>query len=84
MAEPLAEKVVQPAVNPKHLAYCPAMDLIALATVEHQVRVYRLNGQEAFSVASKLNDGEIKGIKWKPDGTYFRHPVASQSREQQR
>lgn len=78
MAELLAEKVVQPAAIPKQLAYCPAMDLIALATVDQRVRVYRLNGQEGFSVTSKPDDGEIRAIKWKPDGTYFRCSVYPQ------
>ncbi len=68
MADPLAEKVVQPAINPKHLAYCPTMDLIALATVDEQVQVYRLNGQKVFSVQSRDSSIKIGRIKWKPNG----------------
>lgn len=68
MASPIAEKVVQPAVNPKHMAYCPTMDLIALATVDEQVQVYRLNGQKVFSVHSRDSTAKIGRIKWKPNG----------------
>lgn len=69
MADPLAEKVVQPAVNSDHLAYCPTMDLIALATVDEQVHVFRLNGQKVFGVASKRTPAKVKRITWKPNGT---------------
>jgi len=69
MAEPLAEKLVQPAVNPRHLAYCPTMDLVALATIDDQIHVYRLNGQEVFGVTNKGDFGKINQIKWKPNGT---------------
>ena len=64
----LAEKVVQPAINPKHLAYCPTMDLIAFATVDDQVHVHRLNGQRVFGVSGKQSLGEVKSIEWKPNG----------------
>lgn len=64
----LAEKVVQPAINPKHLAYCPTMDLIAFATVDEQVHVHRLNGQKVFGVSGKQSIGRVKSIKWKPNG----------------
>lgn len=68
MLNMLAEKVVQPAINPKHLAYCPTMDLIASATIDDQVSVYRLNGQRVFGVSSKPGMGKIRGIRWKPNG----------------
>lgn len=68
MLNMLAEKVVQPAINPEHLAYCPTMDLIASATVDDQVSVYRLNGQKVFGVSSKSGPGKITGIRWKPNG----------------
>lgn len=68
MAEPLAEKVVQPAMNPTHVAYCPTMDLVALATVDEQVQVYRLNGQKVFGIINKQTSGQIDQLKWKPNG----------------
>ena len=68
MTEPLAEKVIQPAINPTHVAYCPTMDLIALATIDEQVQVYRLNGQKVFGIVNKQTSGQIDQLKWKPNG----------------
>ncbi len=68
MAEPLAEKVVQPAINPAHVAYCPTMDLVALATTDEHVQVYRLNGQKVFGILNKQTSVQIDQIKWKPNG----------------
>ena len=65
----LAEKVIQPAINPKHLAYCPTMDLIALVTLDEQVHIYRLNGQRVFGVSGKHSAGSVSSIQWKPNGT---------------
>ena len=70
MANPLAEKVVQPALIPEHLAYCPTMDLIAVATVDKFVRLYRLNGEEVVGIANRPNTCEVRRIKWKADGKY--------------
>lgn len=77
MADWLAEKVVQPAANPDHLAYCPTMDLISLATIDEQVHVFRLNGQKVFGVASKRTPAKVRRIIWKPNGTYqsLRHQL---------
>lgn len=71
----LAEKNVQPAINPRHLAYCPTMDLIALATVDEKVHVYRLNGQKIFSVSTKSPTARVNFIKWKPNGEHFQIPA---------
>lgn len=68
MAEPLAEKVVQPAINPKHMAYCPTMDLIALASIDEHVNVYRSNGQKVFGNTNKHSVNKVNQIKWKPNG----------------
>ena len=68
MAEPLAEKVVQPAINSAHVAYCPTMDLVALATIDEQVQVYRLNGQKVFGILNKQTPAHVDQIKWKPNG----------------
>jgi anaphase-promoting complex subunit 4 len=50
------------------------MDLIALATEDEQLHVFRLNGQEVLS-ADLAGDpyldevkGEIRGVRWKNDG----------------
>ena len=68
MLNMLAEKVVQLAINPSHLSYCPTMDLIASATIDEQINVHRLNGQKVFGVSSKSGMGRIRGIRWKPNG----------------
>ena len=68
MTDPLAEKLVQPAVSPQHLAYCPTMDLIALGSIDEHVHVYRLNGQKVFGIANKHSTRKLRQIKWKPNG----------------
>lgn len=68
MADPLAEKLVQPAINPRHLAYCPTMDLIALASIDECIHVYRLNGQKVFGITKKQSANKVTQIKWKPNG----------------
>lgn len=75
MTEPLAEKVVQPAINSAHVAYCPTMDLVALATIDEQVQVYRLNGQKVFGIVSKQTSGQIDQLKWKPNGIAALNPL---------
>jgi anaphase-promoting complex subunit 4 len=64
----LAEKVVPEAIKLDLLTYCPSMDLIALATLDEQVHVFRLNGQKVFSVANKIPDCKILQLEWKPNG----------------
>ena len=68
MADPVAEKIVQPALQLEHVAYCPTIDLIALSTIDEYVHVYRLNGQEVFGVTDRQGASEVRRIKWKPDG----------------
>ena len=68
MADFMVEKVVQPAIDPRHAAYCPTMDLIALSTVDGQTHVYRLNGQKVFGVPNKEEPGRVSQIRWKPNG----------------
>ena len=68
MAEFMAEKVVQPAIDTEHAVYCPTMDLIALSTVDGQIHVYRLNGQKVFGVLNKEEPGRVSQIQWKPNG----------------
>lgn len=68
----LFHKIVHPAIIPHHLACCPTMDLIALATIDQKVHVYRLNGQNVFGVASKQLGVKVNQIKWKPNGAKAR------------
>lgn len=64
----LAEKVMHQPIKLENVAYCPTMDLIALATADEQVHVYRLNGQRVFGVSNKKNGCRITRLQWKPDG----------------
>ena len=77
MAEPLAEKVVQPAFNSEHVAYCTTMDLIAMSTIDSQAHVFRLNGQKVFGVSNKQESGRVGQLQWKPNGEIFQVPTAS-------
>ena len=67
MLTPLGEKVLQTAINPKFIRYCPTMDLLAVATMDDHVHVYRFNGQEVFEITSK-QQAKIQQVVWKPNG----------------
>ena len=64
----LAEKVVHQPIKVDIFVYCPTMDLIALATFDEQVHVYRLNGQRVFGVPNKKLDCSVRQLRWKPNG----------------
>ncbi|MCJ1402966.1 hypothetical protein MMC11_006188 [Xylographa trunciseda] len=64
----LAEKIVHLPIKIDNLAYCPTMDLIALATVDEHVHVYRLNGQRVFAVSNRKPDCSVRQLRWKPNG----------------
>ena len=79
---PIAEKLLPAKCKLGTLTYCPTMDLIALATVDEEVHVFRLNGQRVFGGSfhgdeSRDDDddddnedggNEVRGIAWKSDG----------------
>ncbi len=70
MLNMLAEKSLHTPVRADLLAYCPTMDLIAAATGEERVYVYRLNGQRVLGLGNnKKDDVAVRGVQWKPDGT---------------
>jgi anaphase-promoting complex subunit 4 len=64
----LAEKSLQSAVKPNAFAYCPTLDLLALATHEERVYVYRLNGQRVVGAGAKKQALKVQSIRWKPTG----------------
>lgn len=64
----LAEKTLQSPIDPRHITYCPTMDLLALATADGQVHVFRTNGQRVFGIPKKETTGDIADLVWKPDG----------------
>lgn len=52
------------------VAYCDVHDLIAtISDATGDVVVYRINGQTAFVVKGRGNDGRVTVLKWKPDGS---------------
>lgn len=62
------------------LAYCPTMDLIALAAEDDQLHVFRLNGQRVFGGSfggdpyldeDAKEKGELRGLRWKNNGMFF-------------
>lgn len=75
---PVGEKSLPAKCKPQAVAYCPTMDLIALATEDEELRVFRLNGQRVFGgsfggdpyLGEDEEDGEIRGMAWKGDGEF--------------
>lgn len=84
----VAEKTLPAKCKDGLLTYCPSMDLIALASEDEQVHVFRLNGQQVLE-ADLAGDpyldeakGEVRGIGWKNDGrflSYSLHAASSSS-----
>jgi anaphase-promoting complex subunit 4 len=68
MLNVLGEKLLQQAIQNDLIAYCPTMDLIALATVDQQVHVFRINGQKVFGVPNRDSQSQVKQLEWKPNG----------------
>ena len=67
--EVLCEKSLHQAADPRLIAYCPSMDLVALGSTDHQVLIYRLNGQRVYGATQKSSALSVEGIRWKPNGT---------------
>ncbi|KGO38728.1 Anaphase-promoting complex subunit 4 [Penicillium expansum] len=73
---PVGEKSLPAKCKAQAVAYCPTMDLIALATEDEELRVFRLNGQRVFGgsfggdpyLGEDEEDGEIRGMAWKGNG----------------
>ncbi len=65
-----AEKVLAQPVLPCLLTLCPTMNLIAVATSEKQLEVFRHNGQRALAMKRPAGNAIINRIDWFPDGTY--------------
>lgn len=75
---PVGEKSLPAKCKLGSLAYCPSMDLIALATEDDELRVFRLNGQRVFGgsfggdpyLGEDEEDGEIRVLTWKGNGKF--------------
>ncbi|CAG7922612.1 unnamed protein product [Penicillium olsonii] len=73
---PVGEKTLPAKCKAQTVAYCPTMDLIALATEDEELRVFRLNGQRVLGgsfggdpyLGEDEEDGEIRGMAWKGNG----------------
>ncbi|KAJ6137253.1 Anaphase-promoting complex subunit 4 [Penicillium samsonianum] len=73
---PVGDKSLPAKCKARAVAYCPTMDLIALATEDEELHVFRLNGQRVFGgsfggdpyLGEDEEDGEIRGMAWKGDG----------------
>jgi anaphase-promoting complex subunit 4 len=68
--ELLGEKALHQAANPRLLAYCPSMDLLALGSTDQQVLIYRLNGQRVSVATQGRSSPSVEKIGWKPNGTF--------------
>lgn len=75
---PVGEKTLPAKCKAQAMAYCPTMDLIAVATEDEELRVFRLNGQRVFGgsfggdpyLGEDEEDGEIRGMAWKGNGEF--------------
>lgn len=74
----VAEKSLPAKCKPGSLTYCPTMDLIALATDDEELRVFRLNGQRVFGGSfcgdpylDETQNGEIRGLIWRSNGEVY-------------
>jgi hypothetical protein len=55
-------------IRPEFVRCCPTMDLIAIATRDERVDVFRLSGQRAFGIQRKIKDVQIRSLCWKFNG----------------
>lgn len=66
--ELLSEKALHQTADPRLIAYCPSMDLLALGCTDQQVLIYRLNGQRVYGASQKGSTLRVESISWKPNG----------------
>ena len=64
----LGEKTLHLRAEPYLVAYCPSMDLVAIATSDQQVIVHRLNGQRVYAIVQKQKSLKVQRLYWKPNG----------------
>jgi anaphase-promoting complex subunit 4 len=65
----VCEKKLPAKCKPSTLTYCPSMDLIALASADERVHVFRFNGQEALGGPFVAKNGvSVCATRWKGDG----------------
>jgi anaphase-promoting complex subunit 4 len=64
----VAEQLLPVRLKAGLLSYCPTMDLVAVATEDEQVQVFRLNGQKVFTVPKRKDDAVVTSLCWRPNG----------------
>lgn len=64
----LSEKRFPHATASDLVAYCDLHDLVAIATDSHDVIVYRITGQPAYTVKRRNGEAEVTAVQWKQDG----------------
>ena len=64
----VGQKTIAEKCKARTVAYCPTLDLVALATDSNCVHVFRLNGQRVFGASYEDEDFDIAWVKWKPNG----------------
>ena len=82
----VAEKKLAAKCRLHTLTYCPTMDLVALATEDEQVHVFRLNGQRVFggsygNLPEATQGDVVRGLKWKENGELELEPFLRFRRE---
>jgi anaphase-promoting complex subunit 4 len=64
----LGEKSLSEAVVSDVLSHCPSMELVVLGTLDQQVQIYRLNGQQIYASNQRRGNLKVDCVCWKPDG----------------
>lgn len=65
---PVAKNAIPEGGRANKIAYCPTMDLLALATESRNLYVFRLNGQRVFGASYEDSGFDIAWLSWKPNG----------------
>ncbi|RDD42907.1 Anaphase-promoting complex subunit 4 [Trichoplax sp. H2] len=71
MSDSVCFKQLQDKSLPSHVSYVrwsPKMDLIAMATEEGEIWLYRLSWQKVWTIAAEGNQCKINCFAWQPDG----------------
>lgn len=71
----VAEKLLPSKCKSDTLCYCPTMDLIALATEDESVHVFRFRNQRVFGADFGGANLAVKKLAWKEDGKLARQLV---------
>ena len=65
---PVGKNAIPEVCKANKIAYCPTMDLLALATEKRNLYVFRLNGQRVFGASYEDSGFDIAWLSWKPNG----------------